>query len=169
MRKPAVGLILLGAMLCFGAVASAGVTAPTNVSAGVKKAKHPAYTYTTSGRISIPSQYCLPGTTGSSYCVPLTAADCAGRVSLTVKFSKDALLAASKKTVARASGKVSSKCTYSIKTTFKTKLFTAKKRFARHAKGSSVEVSFAVRFLGNTILNPRSAGTRTVSAAVKNR
>ncbi|MDQ6776559.1 MAG: hypothetical protein M3071_10180 [Actinomycetota bacterium] len=168
MRKPAVVLMgLLGAMLCFGAVASAGVLSPTKVSAGVHKAKHPAYSYTTSGRISYPSQYCLPGTTGANYCVALTAkAVCSGRVSLAVKLGKDSLLASSNATIARASGKVSSTCTYSIKTKFAARLFTAKHRFVAHAKGASVRVSFAVKFLGNSVLNPRSAGTQTVGAKV---
>lgn len=168
MRKPAVVLMgLLAAMLCLGAVASAGVVAPTKVSAGVHKAKHPAYTYTTTGRITYPSQYCLPGMTGSNYCGTLTAkAVCSGRVSLTVKVGKDSLLGASKKTIARASGKVSATCTYSIKTKFKANLFKAKHAFAKRAKGSTAKVSFSVKFLGNAALNPLSARSQTVSIKV---
>lgn len=165
MRKPAAVLMaLLAGMLCLAGVAGAGELSPTKVSAAVHKL--PAHSYTVTGRITYPPKYCLPGT-GSSYCVPLTAKKvCSGRVSLTVKLGADALLAASKKTVARASGRVSSTCTYSIKTKFKAKLFTAKHAFAPHAKGSSVKVSFAVKFLGNTVLNPKSAKTQTVSASL---
>jgi hypothetical protein len=168
-RKPTVVMIGLAAvMLCFAALASAGVVAPTKVSAGVHKAKRPALTYTTTGRITYPRRYCLAGTTSSAYCVTLTAKKvCNGRVSLTVKLGKDPLLAASNKTIARASGKVKSNCTYSIKTKLKTKPFAAKKSFAAHAKGATVKVSFGIRFLGNAVLNPRNARTQTVKVSVK--
>jgi hypothetical protein len=165
-RKPAVVLVgLLAALLCFAAVASAGLLSPTKVSVGVKTAKHPAYTYTTTGKITFPSKYCLPGTTTPNYCVGLTnAAVCNGKVSLTIKMGKKSLLAASKKTIARSTGKVSSKCTYSIKTKFKSKLFTAK--HAKGAKGAKVKVTFAVKFLGNALLNAKSASTHTVTAKI---
>jgi hypothetical protein len=167
-RKSAVVMIaLVVGMLGVGAVAGAAVLSPTKVSAGVHKAKHPAYTYTTSGKITYPSKYCLPGQTAPNYCVALTNPTvCNGKVSLTVKLGSDALLAASKKTIARATGKVSSKCTYSITTKFKSKLFTAKHSFSKGAKGSTVKVSFAAKFLGNAVLNAKSARTQTITAKI---
>jgi hypothetical protein len=161
-------MVVTGVVVCFAAVASAGIISPTKVSVKVHKAKHPAYTWTTTGRITYPHKYCLPGTTSAAYCVPLTAAGvCKGRVSLTVKLGKDRLLAASGKTIKRTTGRVKSNCTYSIRTKFKTKLFTAKHAFAHGAKGSTVKVTFAVRFLGNVVLNPKSARKQTVKAKVK--
>ena len=167
--KLAIALIgLVATMLSFGGVASAGVVSPLEVTAHVQKAKHPAFTFTTTGRITFPSQYCLPGTTSSAYCVPLTAAVCAGKVSLTVKLDKDRLLAHSNKIIKRTTARVKSNCTYSITTKFNAKVFAAKHHFGARDKGASVKVSFAVKFLGNVVLNPKSARTQTVKVKLKN-
>jgi hypothetical protein len=169
-RKPAAVLIgLLAGMLCFGAVAVAGIVPLVRVTAHVHTASRPSYTYTTTGSITPPSQYCLPGTTAAAYCVTLTpSAVCTGRVSLTVKLSRDKLLSRSNKTIKRTSGRLRSNCTFSIKTGFPKKYFTSKHPYGAHASGTKVKVSFAVRYLGNVVLSAKSARTQTVTAKVKN-
>jgi hypothetical protein len=167
-RKPAVVLMgLLAAMLCFGAVASAGIINPTKVGASVspRHIKKAPYTFTTSGKITFPTSYCPPGNSNPAYCVPITAAEaCTGKVSLKIVLGKDPILADAKKTIKKTTGKVSSKCTYSIKTKLPKKDFKATSTYTPHQKGAYVHVAMVVKFLGNTVLNPASAHTQTVIA-----
>ncbi|HWF50825.1 MAG TPA: hypothetical protein VG294_09320 [Solirubrobacteraceae bacterium] len=168
MRKPvAVLLGSLAVVLCFGAVASAGIITPSKVSASVSPhhvTKAP-YTFTTHGTITFSPLYCPPGTTNVAYCTTITKAEaCSGKVSLKVKLGPDPILADADTTIKSTTGKVSSNCTYSIKTKFSTKDFTATKIYSAHEKGVYVKVKFSVKFLGNTVLNPKSANTQTVIA-----
>jgi hypothetical protein len=168
-RKPAAVLLgLLAAMLCFGAVASAGIITPTKISASVApkhQIRHPPYTFTTSGKITFPSVYCAPGVTNIAYCVVVTPAEaCSGKVSLKVKLGADSILDDAGKTIKTTTGKVSSTCTYSIKVKFPNKDFTASQPYVPHQKGSYVHVSFFAKFLGNPVLNGKTARTQNVVA-----
>jgi len=167
-RKPAA--VLLGslvALLCFGAVASAGIITPTKVSASVSPpyVKAAPYTFVTSGTITFPSLYCPAGTTNPAYCTTITKAEaCRGKVSLKVKLGADPILGDAGSTIKSTTGKVSSKCTYSIKTKFPKSDFTATQIYVPHQKGAFVRVKMSVNFLGNTLLNAKAAKTQTVIA-----
>jgi hypothetical protein len=177
-RKPAaVTLGVLVALLCFGAVASAGIINPVKVSASVSPShqiKNPPYTFTTSGKITFPSYICPPGTPKpipgqTNTCAAITAKEaCSGKISLSVTLGKDAILADANKTIKKTSGKVSGKCTYSIKTKFPKSDFTAKAPYAPHTAGEYVHVSFHVKFGGNKVLNGKSARTQNVVAKLIN-
>ncbi|MDQ6776560.1 MAG: hypothetical protein M3071_10185 [Actinomycetota bacterium] len=172
MRKPvAVLLGSLVAILCFGAVASAGIITPTKVTASVSRpyTPHAPYTFVTSGRIIFSSLYCPPGLTSPAYCAKygaiLTKQEvCRGRVSLKVKLGRDPILGDAGSTIRSTTGRVSSQCTYVIKTKFPKSDFTATKIYRPHDRGVFVRVKFSVKFLGNTLLNARSARTQTVIA-----
>ena len=178
MRKPAaVTLGLLVALLCFGAVASAGIINPIKVSASVSphhQISNPPYTFTTSGKITFPSYYCPPGTKKpipgqTNTCASITAKEaCSGKISLSVSLGRDPILADAKTTIAKTGGKVSSKCTYSIKTKFPTADFTASQTYVPHEKGIYVYVSFHVKFQGNKVLNAQKARTQNVIAKLIN-
>jgi hypothetical protein len=170
-RKPAAVLLgSLAAILCFGAVASAGIITPTKVSASVSPhhiIKAP-YTFVTSGTISFPSLYCPAGTTNPAYCTTITKAEaCRGKVSLKVKLGSDPILGDAGNTIASTSGKVSSQCTYSIKTKFPKSDFTATTIYGAHDKGVYVKVKFSANFLGNTLLNAKAAKTQIVIAKLR--
>jgi hypothetical protein len=168
-RKPAAVLLgSLAAMLCFGAVASAGIIMPTKVSASVSpphQIADPPYTFTTSGTITFRRRHCPPGTTNPAYCTTITDRDaCHGKVSLTVKLGDDPLLADASTIIKTTTANVDGDCTYSIKITFPKSDFTANTRYAPHANGAYVHASFMVSFLGNTVLDPEDARTQTVVA-----
>lgn len=169
MRKyAAVPLGLLVAALCFGAVANAGIITPTKVSASVSP-RHiitgAPYKFTVSGTIRFNPIYCPPGTTNPAYCTVITAKQaCSGKISLNVGLGKDPILADAKTTVKKTGGKVSSKCTFSIKTKIPKSDLTATSTYVPHQKGSYVFVNFKVKFLGNTVLNAKKARTQYVVA-----
>jgi len=169
-RKPAAVLLgVLVALLCFGAVADAtGIINPIKVSASVSprhQISKPPYTFTTSGRITFPTLLCPPGTTNPAYCTTITAKEaCGGKVSLKVTLGKDPILADANKTIKRTTGKVSGKCTYSIKAKFPKSDFRATKHYFAHEKGSYVHVSFHVSYLGDSVLKPKTARTQNVIA-----
>jgi hypothetical protein len=158
---------MLAAMLCFGAVVSAGIITPTKVSANVSP-KHVGgapYTFKTTGTISFNPVYCPAGTTNPAYCITITKGEaCSGKVSLKVALGSDPLLADAGKTIKSTTGKVDASCNYSIKVKLPKSDSTAKKKFKGSAKGSSVKVKFSVKFLGNVVLNPASAKTATATA-----
>jgi hypothetical protein len=173
-RKPAAVLLgVLVALLCFGAVAGAtGSVPPIKVSASVSprhQIAHPPYTFTTTGRITFPTVYCPPGTTNPAYCTAITAKKaCTGKVSLSVSLGRDPILADAKKTIQKTTGKVSNKCTYSIKSKFRKSDFTATSHYVPHQRGSYVYVSFHVKFLGNSVLAAKQARTQNVVAKLIN-
>jgi hypothetical protein len=166
----AVPLGLLVAVLCFGAVANAaGIITPTKVSASVspRHVNGPPYTFVTSGTIRFNPIYCPPGTTNPAYCTVITAKEaCTGKISLKVGLGRDPLLADAKKTIDSTGGKVSSKCTYSIKTKLRKSDFTATTAFRPHQFGAHVFVHFKVKFQGNSVLNAKTARTQYVVAKV---
>jgi hypothetical protein len=152
-------------MLCIGAAAVAATLTPSYVSASVSPhhlLKAP-YTFTTVGTIHY--RHCPHGVTKNNYCVDVAQGQaCKGSVSLDVRLGSDPLLADAQKKVLTTSGAVSKKCTYSITTTLPTSVFTATSRFRRHQKGAYVYVKFAARFVGNSVLSPRSARQQNVVA-----
>ncbi len=166
-KRVAVLLGLVAAMLCFGAVAIAGIITPTKVSASVSP-RHllgAPYTWVTSGKITFRSLYCPNGTTNPAYCAQITKQQaCRGRVSLKVRIGRDPILGDANTTIRNTTGRVSSQCTYNIKTKFPTSDFTATRIYRRHTRGKYVKVTFSVKFLGNSILNAKSARPQNVVA-----
>ncbi|MDQ6806701.1 MAG: hypothetical protein M3065_17445 [Actinomycetota bacterium] len=166
-KRVAVLLGLLAAMLCFGAVANAGIITPTKVSASVSPHHRlgAPYNFVVRGSIRFPKLYCPPGTTNPAYCTIITNAHaCRGKVSLTVDLGKDPILAAAESQIASTEARVSQQCTYKIRLHFPESDFTATHRYVPHEKGSYVKVRFHVKFLGNTVLNAKGAKTQKVVA-----
>jgi hypothetical protein len=169
-RKPATVLMgLLVAMLLIGAVAAVAATiTPNYVSASVSpRHKNQApYTFTTSGAIHY--RRCPHGVTKHNYCVSLPPGQtCTGTMGVDVKLGPDPLLVDQNKTIMSASGKVSSKCTYSITTTIPKSELTGTSRYRPHERGSYVYVSFSVKFGGNRVLRAKGARQQNVVAKLR--
>jgi hypothetical protein len=159
---------VLGAALILAAVAAAtvspiGVTARVTPPHNLKK----PFTYTIHGVVVPPKFICPPGSTNPAYCtqtVPGTA--CKGNVQITVSLGVDKNLADSDKRIGQFTTPVKVSCNYSLTRTIQYKILTAKKRQA--GKKRYVHVKFNARFLGNTVLSPKSAPQQIVIAKLIN-
>jgi hypothetical protein len=150
MKRLTVVLAALFAVLALGAVALGQTPTraiPNRLTATTKpkRDRTAPYTFTTRGTLQAPNVNCPPGTTDPDYCTPIRKADaCAGKVS--IKYKKG-----SKTVSSRRAGISSKSCTYKSTTRFK-------------AGRVSGKLKVVVRFLGNRVLQPRSAKTQTVRA-----
>jgi hypothetical protein len=146
MKRLTVALAALFAVLALGAVAqgqSSNRAIPNKLTATTKpkRSKFAPYVFTTRGTLQAPNVNCPPGTTDPTYCTPISRAKaCTGKVS--IKFKKG------KKTVSSKKATIGSKCTYKSKATLK----------------ATGKYKVVVRFLGNSVLQPRNAKSQTVRA-----
>lgn len=166
MRRPiAVSIALLGALLSVVAVASAGSIAPSYVSASVSPRHKLQAPYKSTVTGAVHYRKCPHGTTKHNYCTDIPPGRvCTGTVTLHVRLGPDPLLADAKHTIRTARGKLSKRCTYSIRTTLPAADLTATSRYRPHQKGAYVFVSFLVRFNGNKVLAARRARRQNVVA-----
>ncbi len=162
-------VLSLLAVPLFGASATAqapGARATVGISIKVtpKRDRTRPYTFTTTGRITLPPRFCAPGvrpTPGAGNCIPIScpagtadpayctrpslAVICSGVVN--VRFQKRGTTTSSRNVRVRPN------CTYRSRVTFSTRLALRRGTFRVRA-----------RFQGNTVLAPRTSATRTVRA-----
>jgi hypothetical protein len=168
-RKLTVAAVLVASMtLSLGAASAAGpIITPIKVTARVlpKHINHGKYIWHTTGTIILPPQVCPFGTTDPRYCLPTTPADCAGTMSLIVKVGKDKLLADSGRQIGRQFTKTVG-CNYSFRTFVKRSVYTAKHPLAHDAPIRHTTLILYARFLGNTLVFPKSARVQRVIGKV---
>jgi len=170
-KLPILLISTLAAGAAWGGVAPAAAQAPTLERAQPvqvtrtttpRRDRFRPYTFTTTGRIVPPANYCAPGqspagascvpivcppgATNVAYCtVPGLGVICSG--SVTVRVQKRGI------TISGRVVGVRPDCTYRSRVTFRSRLPT---RIGR--------LSFRARFQGNVVLEPKSSSTGTVLA-----
>ena len=163
-------VLSLAAVPLFGSSASAQTPSNARATVGISIKVSPTrdrtrpYTFTTTGRITLPTRFCAPGvspTPGAGNCIPIScpagttdpayctrpsrALICPGIVA--VRFQKRGT------TISSRNVRVRSDCTYRSRVTFRTRLAVRRGTFTVRA-----------RFQGNTVLRPRTSSTRRVRA-----
>jgi len=159
-----VGLLIFSSGAAQSQAINRGFTERVTNTTTPKRDRLRPYTFTTKGRIVVPTRYCAPGvdpvrgagncipivcppgTTNLLYCkIPTRAEICAGKVNVKVTKRNTAV---SSRTV-----KVRSDCTYRSRVSFRLRLSTR--------VGT---LRFRPRFLGNQVLQPRKGPSRTARA-----
>jgi hypothetical protein len=172
----AVAVLGVGLTTAVAVASAAGTIPPKHFTANVKPGTDtkPPFKFTVFGHLVPPklecsstsSTNCVPCPHGSKsyYCVPPDSKVCAGSVEIKVTLGANSNLADSRRTIETVHTPVKNDCTYDETIVIRTSELTSEIPLFRKTKHKTETIFFDARFLGNTVLAPKSADTVTAKA-----